>query len=161
MTLPKLPISASKVEINGKVYEVPHSYICPITLEVMVHPLMTRSGLHFERSAILSWLNESSGTCPLTRKPMRPSDMIPDTHLETQLRFWRMNNGIDMEDDSKIKETEFVCIASFSEMKKTEVLGRRQAQPANNDPRTVQGARWRGARSSFLRRKKMLTVPSA
>jgi hypothetical protein len=156
MSLPKLSINASKVEINGKVYEVPYSYICPITLEVRVHPLMTQSGLNFERSAILSWLNKSSGTCPLTRKPMRSSDLIRDTHLETQLQVWRMNNGIDLEDDSKIKEIEFVCIASFSERKKTEVLGRRQAQPANNDPRTVQGVR-----SSFLRRKKMLTVPSA
>jgi len=72
--------------------KIPDRFICPITLQVMRHPLTTRNGLNFERSAILSWLQRSE-FCPLTRQPLRPSDLIRNRNLEIQIQYWRRMNG--------------------------------------------------------------------
>jgi hypothetical protein len=74
--------------------EIPSNFICPITLQVMVDPLMTRAGLNFERAAIFSWLEQGSGSCPLTRKPLAAPDLITNRRLKTHIRIWRRNNGI-------------------------------------------------------------------
>uniref|UniRef100_A0A7S3DNA2 U-box domain-containing protein n=1 Tax=Entomoneis paludosa TaxID=265537 RepID=A0A7S3DNA2_9STRA len=73
--------------------EIPQEYICPITMEIMSHPLCNRAGNNFERRAILNWL-ERHGTNPLTRKEMKPSDLIPNRHLEGQIRFFLLENGL-------------------------------------------------------------------
>jgi hypothetical protein len=74
--------------------EIPDEFICPISLQPMVHPLTTRSGRNFERSAILNWLRDGNGCCPLTRQPLRPSDLIPNRQLESRIRFWRTRNNL-------------------------------------------------------------------
>ena len=75
---------------------VPAEFICPLSLQVMVKPLVTKSGQHFERSAILQWLAQGRDYCPKTGESLKPSDMIPDTRLEANLAFWRYNNGVDL-----------------------------------------------------------------
>lgn len=73
---------------NEEEKTIPQEFICPITLQVMVHPLTTRTGLSFERSAILDWL-ECYETCPLTRQPLRACDLIRNVPLEARIGFWR------------------------------------------------------------------------
>ena len=60
----------------------------------MVQPLMTRSGRHFERSAILAWLDGGKERCPITGERLKPSDLIPDRRLEALVSFWRENHGL-------------------------------------------------------------------
>lgn len=88
---PKGP--TTPLEIDGKEYNVPTSYICPISLDIMTHPLVARSGHHFERAAIQAWLTNDDSN-PLTREVMGPRDLIPDYRLEDEIRFWKENQGI-------------------------------------------------------------------
>lgn len=81
------------MEIDGKEYDVPTAYICPISLDVMNHPLVTRSGHRFECEAIQAWLVEER-TNPMTREVMGPRDLIPDYRLEDEIRFWKASQGI-------------------------------------------------------------------
>lgn len=74
---------------------VPDHFICPITLDVMVHPLMTRTGTSFERKAICSWLAKGYGVCPLTRQPLTPSDLVPNKKLETEIFRWTFEHSFD------------------------------------------------------------------
>lgn len=67
--------------------------ICPITMEVMEFPLMTRTGLNYDRHAILSWLEEN-GSCPLTRSRMQPCDLISNRKLRHDIARWRVENGL-------------------------------------------------------------------
>jgi len=77
---------------NGE--DIPSDFICPITLQVMVRPVFSRSGVSFERSAILDWLGKGSNVCPLTRKPLKPSDLIPNHALEVKISAWRLERGL-------------------------------------------------------------------
>jgi hypothetical protein len=72
--------------------EVPYDFLCPITQEVMKHPVMNKYGINYERRAILEWLNENN-TCPMTRNPLRPSMLLPNVRLETEVRAWLKENG--------------------------------------------------------------------
>jgi U-box domain len=83
--------------------EVPTEFVCPITMEIMVHPVATRYGQNFERSAILAWLDKGSGECPLTRRPLRMKDLINNNHLTKKIRQWKELHDLtnrDDEDDS-------------------------------------------------------------
>merc|ERR1711998_282914 len=59
----------------------PASFICSITREVMKDPVMDLQGNSYERAAILDWLSRN-GSSPITRSPLRPSDLVPNRALK-------------------------------------------------------------------------------
>jgi hypothetical protein len=71
----------------------PSDFICPITHDVMQHPVMNRFGLNYERRAILEWLSNGNLTCPITRQPLKPSMLLPNVRLETKIRVWMLETG--------------------------------------------------------------------
>jgi hypothetical protein len=78
---------------------IPEEFICPITLEIMRSPLMCRSGVTFERSAILAWLQDHGSTNPLTRETLTPSGLVPNRALEARISAWCKENNIDNNKD--------------------------------------------------------------
>lgn len=85
------------MELEGRTFQVPNDFICPITLEIFSHPVVNMEGRTFEREALLSWLEEHNGTCPLTRKVLKPSDFITDRRMESKIWFWKHQNGLSTE----------------------------------------------------------------
>ena len=117
MTASTTPSNLFVTSSSGEQVEVPDEFICPITLQVMVHPLTTRSGKNFERAAILSWLGEGTGQCPLSRQPLRPSDLIPNRFLEAKIAKWREDDGIPEPSEEELQENkcDFVGFLRVSE----------------------------------------------
>ena len=77
---------------------VPSEFICPITMEIMIHPVMTRYGHCFDRLAILTWMCSSDDAqceCPLTRKPLQMSDIINNHSLRERIQAWCDENCYD------------------------------------------------------------------
>jgi U-box domain len=81
---------------------LPSEFLCPITMEIMVNPMATRHGQNFEKSAIVAWLRQGSNVCPLTRQPLKISDLIHNNFLAATIQLWRSVHGIpiDSEDTS-------------------------------------------------------------
>ena len=75
---------------------VPTKFVCPLTLELMTDPLMSKYGHNFSRDAILEWLGTGNDTCPLTRKPLAPSNLIPNASLRLEIRSWQRDNGLEV-----------------------------------------------------------------
>ena len=78
---------------NTDNYGVPHEFICPLTLEIMINPLMDRSGRSYERAAILEWITKMNSTCPITRRPLSVKDLLPNNKLRKEILQWREENG--------------------------------------------------------------------
>jgi len=76
--------------------EAPAEFYCPITCELMKDPLMSRMGQNFERRAILQWLQEHHNTCPMTRQPLRVSDLYPNAALQSRIRGWCAVHGVSL-----------------------------------------------------------------
>ena len=91
--------------------KVPNDFLCPITQEVMTHPVMNKYGINYERRAILEWLYNGHNSCPMTRNPLRPSMLLPNVRLETEVRAWLKENG---EEVSELQRGDFmdalVCV---------------------------------------------------
>lgn len=75
--------------------EIPDEYICPLTLELMLDPVMSKYGNSYERSAILQWVARRN-SCPLTRRPLHLSDIVTNHHLRSQIRKFQKDNNLDI-----------------------------------------------------------------
>jgi hypothetical protein len=76
----------------------------------MKDPLLSKYGHTFERTAILEWL-ATHRHCPVTRQPLQPSFLIPNTRLIKEIQLWKKENkhhiAPEDDDDDDVPE-EFV-----------------------------------------------------
>jgi hypothetical protein len=72
---------------------LPDEFVCPITQEIMKDPVVTRTGMSFERSAIFEWLLNHNNTNPLTREPLGPKDLISHRSLKARIEAWQSVNS--------------------------------------------------------------------
>eukprot|EP00662_Eupelagonemidae_sp_cell21_P033366 gene33366-biopygen28747 len=84
----------------------PHRFICPITMEVMADPHMTRAGINYspilaqtqfsdsllyEKAAIDGWLRHNKCD-PSTREAMTERDLFPNRALREEIAEWKRRN---------------------------------------------------------------------
>jgi U-box domain len=74
----------------------PSAFVCPLTLEVMRDPVVSRYGQSYERGAIMEWLAAGHETCPMTRQPLRMSGLITNQQLRMKIRRWQLDNDLDI-----------------------------------------------------------------
>lgn len=60
---------------------IPKSFYCPLTMEVMIDPVIDYEGHSYERISIESWL-KSHNTSPVTRNPLKPHHLAPNLALK-------------------------------------------------------------------------------
>jgi hypothetical protein len=82
--------SSSVVEASGtadadsidaaSAVEYPEGFLCPITLELMVSPVMAADGHSYEQSAIEEWL-EAHSTSPKTNEELPHVHLVPNHTL--------------------------------------------------------------------------------
>lgn len=59
---------------------IPQSYICPITQEIMTDPVIDEQGNCYERTAIMTWL-QNHNTSPITRSRIDINKLVPNRSL--------------------------------------------------------------------------------
>lgn len=76
------------------VADIPHEFLCPISLHIMKDPVMSKTGQNYDRQTILQWFNEGNVVCPLTRQYLKPSGLVPNVPLKTRILQWKRDNRI-------------------------------------------------------------------
>ncbi|KAG7342846.1 U-box domain containing protein [Nitzschia inconspicua] len=74
---------------------IPEEFYCALTKKIMKEPMVSRYGTHFERDAIMGWLQKGNKYCPVTGQPLRPSNLVSDKNLQWKIQFWAAKNGRD------------------------------------------------------------------
>ena len=69
----------------------PSEFMCPISMDLMVDPVIGTDGHTYERTAITEWLSSDS-VSPLTRRPMSLADIQPNFALRDALERWKLTN---------------------------------------------------------------------
>jgi hypothetical protein len=82
--------------------DAPGEFVCPISLQIMKDPVMSKSGQNYDRDAILQWLNRGNVNCPLTRQPLKPSLLAPNNSLKRKIMKWKFYNGVEENDDDDV-----------------------------------------------------------
>ena len=87
---------ASTDESQTNSSSAPEHFYCPLNLEIMEDPVQSRSsGQTFERQAILEWIFAGNATCPLTRKPLRPANLVDNDELYDEISVWQKIRDTD------------------------------------------------------------------
>lgn len=69
--------------------DIPHEFICPITLEIMIDPVLCEDGITYERKAIMSIRNSLS---PMTRQPIDKTKLLPNRALKECIQRYNESN---------------------------------------------------------------------
>lgn len=76
---------------SSEVVLIPQGYVCPITNDVMVDPVIDPDGNSYEKVAIMEWL-KSSKLSPITRKPLDASKLVPNRALKEAIEGFKTKN---------------------------------------------------------------------
>ncbi|KAL0555271.1 hypothetical protein IC582_009214 [Cucumis melo] len=72
--------------------EVPHYFLCPISLQIMKDPVTLPSGITYDRHSIETWLfSGKNSSCPVTKLPVSLSDsdlLTPNHTLRRLIQAW-------------------------------------------------------------------------
>ncbi len=68
--------------------EVPEPFLDPLTMELMVDPVLTPSGYSYERAVILEQITRR-GVDPMTMQPLAEADLRPNRALREMIELWR------------------------------------------------------------------------
>jgi hypothetical protein len=81
-------IDILKKQTIREMAEPSETFICPITHELMVDPVIDPDGNSYERQAIDDWLRRN-GTSPITRTKLSAVDLRPNRALKTAIDEYR------------------------------------------------------------------------
>ncbi|KAI4341575.1 hypothetical protein MLD38_026285 [Melastoma candidum] len=94
---------SEKLEALGRVFqkageadiptEVPDYLCCKITLDIFRDPVITPSGLTYERATLLEHLHKVGRFDPTTRKPLNPSQLVPNLAIKAAVQAYLEEHG--------------------------------------------------------------------
>lgn len=89
--------------------EYPENYVCPITLDLMLEPVIASDKKIYEKNAIIDWYSKD-GFSPFTREALS-SEFILQEQLQSEIRNFIDNFGIKVEPyNLKKKIISFNCL---------------------------------------------------
>ena len=65
--------------------EIPDEFICPITQDVMVNPVLCSDGFIYEKAAIQEWLISRKKTSPMTNLAIKSTKLEPQSELKKRI----------------------------------------------------------------------------
>ena len=103
-------------QMRESIKDVAAEYVCPLTLGLLVDPVMAKDGRIYERSHILAWLSRNA-TSPVTREPMG-TELTPVPQIRNSIEklvssgaiegeiaeAWQKASAKKRADETKMKE---------------------------------------------------------
>ncbi|XP_022756673.1 E3 ubiquitin-protein ligase PUB23-like [Durio zibethinus] len=69
--------------------EIPHHFLCPISLQLMRDPVTISTGITYDRDSIEKWFFScKKKACPVTKKVLHDSDLTPNHTLRRLIQAW-------------------------------------------------------------------------
>lgn len=75
----------------GEKNEVPEDYICPITTELMLDPVVDCAGHTYEKAAIQEWFGRGKKTSPKTGEELKNFNLIPNYSIKSAIQSFLSN----------------------------------------------------------------------
>ncbi|GAA0155086.1 ubiquitin-protein ligase [Lithospermum erythrorhizon] len=78
--------------------QIPSYFQCPLSLELMVDPVIVASGQTYDRTSIQKWLDSGLILCPQTHQRLTHTNLIPNYTVKALIVNWCEENGIKLPD---------------------------------------------------------------
>ncbi|KAL0304814.1 UNVERIFIED_CONTAM: U-box domain-containing protein 3 [Sesamum angustifolium] len=116
--------------LNG--IQIPSYFRCPLSLELMLDPVIVASGQTYERAAIQKWLDHGLVTCPKTGCRLSHKNLIPNYTVKALIANWCSENRVELSNNPASANTDEVQCHSESVSCEDD----RQSQMGNSVPRS-------------------------
>jgi hypothetical protein len=73
---------------RNKLTNAPAEFTCAIDGKIMLTPLVSPYGHHFEAKTLQKWFASCGSVCPVTNNPLRPEDCQKDKELKKRIIDW-------------------------------------------------------------------------
>lgn len=80
---------------------IPSYFRCPLSLGLMLDPVIVATGQTFERTSIQMWVDQGLTICPGTREKLSHTNLIPNYTVKALIANWCENNRISLSDYSQ------------------------------------------------------------
>ncbi|CAN8277027.1 unnamed protein product [Cochlearia groenlandica] len=90
----ELPIHKSFTKSTSLI--LPDEFLCPITLEVMLDPVIIATGQTYEKESIEKWFDAGHKTCPKTRQELDHLSLAPNFALKNIILQWCDKNNFKL-----------------------------------------------------------------
>ncbi|XP_073141068.1 U-box domain-containing protein 3-like isoform X2 [Henckelia pumila] len=81
-------------DIHG--IQIPPYFRCPLSMELMLDPVILSSGQTYECGAIRKWLDHGLETCPITRMKLSHKNLIPNYTVKALILSWCDENKVKL-----------------------------------------------------------------
>lgn len=95
-----LVIFESFKSING--IAVPLYFRCPLSLRLMLDPVIVSTGQTYERTSIQTWLDHGLTLCPITRQKLSHTNLIPNYTVKALIANWCEENKINLSECTRV-----------------------------------------------------------
>ncbi|KAG8072313.1 hypothetical protein GUJ93_ZPchr0006g42635 [Zizania palustris] len=105
MTRPRLRVRAGRVALSSSEIplavmrrpavvgaDVPDHFLCPISLDMMRDPVTAPTGITYDRDSVEGWLERGGATCPVTSRPLRLEELVPNHATRRMIQEWCVAN---------------------------------------------------------------------
>ncbi|KAK9059973.1 hypothetical protein SSX86_020677 [Deinandra increscens subsp. villosa] len=81
---------------------IPHHFICPISLQIMKDPVTVATGITYDRDSIQRWQSHrQNNTCPVTNQPLpTAADFTPNHNLRRLIQSWSFSDQVPAKEPS-------------------------------------------------------------
>jgi hypothetical protein len=90
--VPEIPLlrrgSRQVAPAAGEEVSVPAHFLCPISLDLMRDPVTAPTGITYDRESVEGWLARGHATCPVTGRPLRLADLVPNHATRRVIQDW-------------------------------------------------------------------------
>lgn len=76
--------------------EIPQSFLCPITHNIMTDPVIDKEGNSWERQSILDWIS-AHHTSPMTRNRLEAADLSPNRALKDLIEAFQRGENVQVQ----------------------------------------------------------------
>ena len=77
----------------------PVEFLCPITLDLMVDPVIVATGQTYDRTSITRWIRAGHSTCPKTGQKLAHKDLISNFAMRSLISQWCEENNVPFGDE--------------------------------------------------------------
>jgi U-box domain len=138
-------------ESSGGSSNVPRSFYCPLTLEVMVDPVIDAEGNTFERQALLHWLSYY-GASPVSRQPLNANLVVPNFALRDIIHEVMGSSWVAQRKEELGHQYSFSSLAELHDDDFLQPTGLDSSSPSHFSYNTSPASKHRGKMQCFLKR---------
>ena len=89
--VPTLAADTSGAPSTDEAEDAPDAFVCPISAELMLDPVVAADGHSYSRSAIAEWIRRQGARAlsPMTGQPLPHRQLTPNHHLKSMVLEWQ------------------------------------------------------------------------